>query len=153
MKKPSSEKSKDLETFSRGDKKVDFSTFKTQLSAADIAKLTAQQGGIFPLSPIETLSPTKTIGRGRTNLTLFNAAVVETDANDPYANFASGSVQMHFEPSAYGITYPTNYVMEFNIDIQGTATFKLNGYAGSGSLPNVGTYTFNGPVTVQLVMG
>ena len=60
---------------------------------------------------------------------------------------------MHFEPSAYGITYPTNYVMEFNIDIQGTATFKLNGYAGSGSLPNVGTYTFNGPVTVELVMG
>jgi len=153
MKQPSSGASgKDPELFVRKNKEVDFSTFKPQLSAADIAKLTAQPGDIFPIGPIETLSAARTIGRGQTNLILLHPAVVETDANNPYASYESGSIQMYFDPGAYGIAYVASYVVEFNIVIHGNATFKRNGFAGSGNLPNIGTYTFNGPTTVQLVM-
>ena len=107
---------------------------------------------IFPSSPIDTLSPTKSVGLGRTNLTLNTPTIVQTDATTPYATFGNGSVQMHFEPSAYGITTVASYIMEFIIQTMGSATFSLEGYVGSGNLPNAGTQVLNGSVTVQLVM-
>jgi hypothetical protein len=145
------------------DNKVDFSKFKRSLSATDIAKLLAPHGGTvtFPSGPIETLSPIKTIGRGRTNLTIENAVTLVT-LNSSIAWFLFsggeeaplGKVQIQFEPSFYGITHASNYVAEFNIytGIYG-GTFDLGGLVGSGTILNGGRYTFSeGPTTVQLVM-
>jgi hypothetical protein len=154
MKKPSSRaRDKALQSFSFESNKVDSAKFKTQLSASDLAKLTIGIK-VWPFGSIEMLSPTKTIGRGRTNLTLVSPTILQTDATTPYAGFGTGdgTVSVHFEPIAYGITSVATYIMTFNIQTFGSATFYLGGYVGSGSLPNVGTYTFNGSVTVQLVM-
>jgi hypothetical protein len=142
------------EPFPFDDNKIDFSKFKTELSATDIAKLTWPGSGtvIFPFGPIDALSPTKTVGKGRTNLTLISPTILQTDATTPYASFGAGTVSMHFEPIAYGITYTASYIMEFNIQTSGSATFTLDGYVGSGSLPNKGTKVINGAMTVQLVM-
>jgi len=137
------------------DNKIDFSKFKAELSALDIVKLTQPTGGIvvFPFGPIDVLSPSKTIGRGRTNTTLISPTIVQTDATTPYASFAAGTVSIHFEPIAYGITtVATTYIMEFNIQTSGSATFTLAGYAGSGTVSNTGIKVINGSATVQLVM-
>jgi hypothetical protein len=80
--------------------------------------------------------------------------ILQTDAATPYAGFGTGdgTVSVHFEPIAYGITSVATYIMAFNIQTFGSATFYLGGYVGSGSLPNAGNKTLNGSVTVQLVM-
>ena len=157
MQRSSSEaRHKDPEPLAFEDNKVDFSKFKTELSAVDIAKLVWTGGGvvIWPRAPIDTLSPIKTIGQGRTNLTLINPTIVQIDAATPYAGFGNGTgtVSVHFEPTAYGITSVATYIMVFHIQTVGSATFTLGGYVGSGSLPNAGTKVLNGLVTVQLVM-
>ena len=74
------------------DNKIDNSKFKPELSALDIIKLTQTSGGIivFPFGPIETLSPIKPVGKGRTNTTLINATIDQTDAVTPYAAFGAG---------------------------------------------------------------
>ena len=153
-KSPSEARGKASELSSFVDNKIDFTKFKTELSANDIVKLTWPGGGIvvYPSSPIDTLSPVKGVGRGRTNLTLISPTIVQTDATTPYASFGSGTVQMHFEPIAYGITSVASYIMEFNIQTNGSATFDLEGGVGAGTLPNAGTKVLNGSVTVQLVM-
>jgi hypothetical protein len=105
--------------------------------------------------PIETLSPVKTVGRGRTNLTLIRPTIVQTDANTPHASFdrrespnRNPVVQMHFEPNAYGITAPSTYIMSFKIEAVGACTFNL---AGSfGLLSNAGARTVNGLTTISL---
>lgn len=143
------------EPFPFDDNKIDFSKFKTELSATEIAKLIWPGGGVytFPFGPIDALSPIKTVGKGRTNLTLISPTIFQIDATTPYASFGTGGiVQMHFEPIAYGITYAASYLMEFIIQTTGSATFSLDGYVGSGSLPNAGTTVINGSMTVQLVM-
>jgi len=157
MKKPSSKaRGKALRSFSFENNKVDFAKFKPEPTAADIAKLTWTGVGIkvWPFVPIEVISPIKTIGRGRTNLTLVSPTILQTDATTPYAGFGTGdgTVSVHFEPIAYGITSVATYIMAFNIQTVGTATFWLDGYVGSGSLPNKGSKTVNGSVTVALLM-
>jgi hypothetical protein len=53
------------------DNKVDFSKFKMEPSASEIAKLAAATGTkAWPVQPIEVLSPAKTVGLGRTTLSL-----------------------------------------------------------------------------------
>ena len=154
MKKPSSKaRGKALRSFPFENNKVDFAKFKPELSVSDIAKLTIGIK-VWPFNSIEMLSPTKTIGRGRTNLTLVSPTIFQTDATTPYAGFGEGdgTVSVHFEPIAYGITSVATYIMTFNIQTFGNATFYLGGYVGSGSLPNAGNKTFNGSVTVQLIM-
>jgi hypothetical protein len=152
MKKPTRKLRGKAQTFTFENNKVDYSKFKTDPLTSDVARLTA---GIkvwpWPWS-IEMLSPTKTIGRGRTNLTLVSPTILQTDATTPYAGFGRGTVSVHFEPIAYGITSVATYIMTFNIQTFGSATFYLGGYVGTGSLPNVGTKVFNGSVTVQLIM-
>ena len=144
------------EPFPFDDNKIDFSKFKTEFSATEIAKLIWPGGGggiyTFPFGPIDALSPIKTVGKGRTNLTLNSPTIFQTDATTPYATFGAGIVQMHFEPIAYGITYAASYIMEFNVQTFGSATVDLEGEVGSGSLPNTGTKVINGSMTVQLVM-
>ena len=152
MKKPSSKaRGKAPRAMSFEDNKVDFSKFKTELAAIDIAKLAWTGVGItvWPLNSIDLLSPIKTAGRGRTNLTLGTPNIVQTDATTPYAGFGRGFVSVHFEPIAYGITSVATYVMTFNIQTSGNATFNLYGF---GDVPNSGTHVFNGSWTVQLIL-
>ena len=112
---------------------------------------------VFPFLPIETLSATKTIGRGRTNLTIIVPTIVQIDAAMPSATFNKQSqsrnpvIQMHFEPSAYGITSVGTYIMEFTIQAFGQSTFNLSGFGGPGAVLNDGTKVLNGQTRVSLV--
>jgi hypothetical protein len=145
------------------DRTVDFSKMKTDLSVEELRQWVKQIGKIPVFPPffftIETLSPAKTIGRGRTNLTLVTPTLVQTDATTPYASFDLSStpsrnptVQMHFETSAYGITSIETYFMQFTIETAGQSTFNLSGYAGAGTVLNAGTKVLNGLTSVTLVM-
>jgi hypothetical protein len=137
------------------DNKIDDAKFKPELSALDIIKLTKTAGGVivFPFGPIDTLSPVKPVGKGRTNTTLINATIDQTDAGTPYAGFgAGGAVSNHFEPGAYGITTTATYVVEFDILTFGSTTLNLSAYAGAGTVSNAGNKVVNGQTTLQLVM-
>src|SRR4029077_19918619 len=94
---------------------------------------------------------TKTVERGRTNLTIIVPTIVQTDATTPNAGFDRGAtpsrnpaIQMHFEPSAYGMTSVATYIMEFSIQVFGQSTFNLSGFAGSGTVLNGGTVVLTG---------
>ena len=162
MKKTSSRagsnKVRELEPFDK--RSIDLTKFKPELSAKELKKLLEPVGGIvtFPFLPIETLSATKTIGRGRTNLTIIVPTIVQIDAATPSATFNKQSqsrnpvIQMHFEPSAYGITSVGTYIMEFTIQVFGQSTFNLSGFAGSGTVLNGGTKVLNGQTRVSLVL-
>ena len=136
---------------------VDFKKFKTDLTAKDYRKLFGPKGGvIFPFFAIETLSPTKTIGRGRTNLTIIRSTIVQIDTNVPFATFdrrespsRNPVIQMHFEPIAYGITTVNTYFMAFTIQAFGQSTFNLAG--GPVVTTNGGTKVLNGSQVVTLV--
>ena len=66
--------------------KVDFSKFKTHPPASDIAKLAWAAGPkLRPFQPIDVLSPAKTVGLGRTNLSLvYGMGHFVTGATTPY---------------------------------------------------------------------
>jgi hypothetical protein len=149
----------ELEAFDR--RVVNLAKFKPDLLDRDLKGVLTPIDGliIFPWTPIETLSCTKTIGLGRTNLTIIRPTIVQVDAAVPRASFdrtATGSrnpvIQMHFEPSAYGITSVATYIMQFTIETFGQSTFNLDGFAGSGTLSNNGTKVLNGQVKVSLIM-
>ena len=156
--KAASNKVRELEPFDK--RSIDLTKFKPELSAKELKKLLEPVGGIvtFPFLPIETLSATKTIGRGRTNLTIIVPTIVQIDAATPSATFNKQSqsrnpvIQMHFEPSAYGITSVGTYIMEFTIQVFGQSTFNLSGFAGSGTVLNGGTKVLNGQTRVSLVL-
>jgi hypothetical protein len=74
------------EPFPFDNNKVNFSKFKPKVSATEIAKLVWPGwpgSGIytFPFGPIDALSPIKTVGKGRTNLTLVSPTIFQIDAN------------------------------------------------------------------------
>jgi hypothetical protein len=149
----------EVEPFDR--RSVDLGKFKPDLSAKDFKELLGPVGDIvaFPFLPIETLSCTKTVGRGRTNLTIIMPTIVQLDATIPRATFdrrATPSrnpvIQMHFEPIAYGITSVATYIMEFAIEAFGQSTFKLDGSAGPGMVVNNGTKVLNGQARVSLIL-
>jgi hypothetical protein len=116
--------------------------------------------GPYFLPPIETLSPTKTVGVGRTNVTLIMATLVQTDVSSPpaYASFdysqtpsRQPTVQVHFLPSAYGFSAVGTYYMEFSIYAAGATQFDVEGYAGAGALSGNGTKSANGAQTLTLI--
>ena len=157
--KGSSNKARQLEPFDK--RSINLTKFKPDLTAKDFKALFPPAGGIitFPFFPIETLTCTKTIGLGRTNLTIIVPTIVQIDQATPRASFdrrATPSrnpiIQMHFEPSAYGITSVATYIMEFTIQAFGQSTFNLTGFAGPGTILNGGTKVLNGQVKVSLVM-
>ena len=157
--KGSSNKARQLEPFDK--RSINLAKFKSDLTAKDFKALFPPVGGIitFPFFPIETLTCTKTIGLGRTNLTIIVPTIVQIDQATPRASFdrrATPSrnpiIQMHFEPSAYGITSVATYIMEFTIQAFGQSTFNLTGFAGPGTILNGGTKVLNGQVKVSLVM-
>jgi len=119
--------------------KIDFTKFKPQFTAAQLSKIITTPAGIFTL-PLETLTPARTVGRGKNTLINLksenkNAVDFEVGANPyPYARFdGAGWVSMHFDPSEYGITSVHDYIMEFNIQCaQGNATTSFTFSAISG---------------------
>jgi hypothetical protein len=160
MRKTSSRRTRtpELEAFDR--RRIDLARFRPDLSTKDIAALLGgSQLPPSPFLPIETLSVTRTVGRGRTNLTFIRPTIVQADAAVPSATFdrrvspsRNPVIQMHFEPGAYGITSVGTYLMEFAIQAFGQSTFTLQGFAGSGAVLNAGTKVLNGQVRVSLVL-
>jgi hypothetical protein len=154
------EESEELESAPFDANTVDFGSFEPDISPHDWAEK-YRSGALSPFfyfRPIDLLSPVKTVGRGRTNLTLIMATIVQTDAATPYAGFdmratpsRRPAVSMHVEPSAYGIAATGTYVMSFAIETSGPVTFSLSGYAAGGTLSGAGAKTVNGQQTVSLV--
>jgi hypothetical protein len=148
----------------RGDQTIDYTKFKQDLSENELHQLLEPLLVKIPVFPpfiltIDSLSATKTIGRGRTNLTLIVPTILQTDATTPSASFdmsktpsRNPTVQMHFEPIAYGITSVENYFMQFSVQTFGQATFNLSGFAGAGTVLNGGTKVVNGSAVLTLVL-
>ncbi len=143
-------------------RKVDITKFKQDLSPRQLAsafllpEIRADLLSVFFL-PIETLSVTKTIGKGRTNLTFIRPTIVQADATVPYAGFdiqlspsRNPGIQMHFQPSGYGITSVSSYAMIFDVECFGRSNFNLAGNAGSGTISNAGAKVLNGRRAVTL---
>jgi hypothetical protein len=161
-KAPSTRRTKPVEPAPFDKRKVDLTKFKPDISAAEW-KERFKRFGNFDLSaiwfqPIETLSCTKTVGSGETNLTIIMPTIVQVDAATPYAGFNRQTtpsrnpiIQMHFQPGAYGITSAATYVMAFALEVSGQSTFNLSGYAGSGSVTGTGSRVLSGQVSVSLV--
>lgn len=81
---------KKIEPF--GKRKLNIEKFPLDLSSRSLKDmLTSRVGGLshFAISvfSVETLSPAKTFGRGRTNLTLIRPTILQLDATPPYAGF------------------------------------------------------------------
>jgi hypothetical protein len=153
--KAASSKIHEVEPFDK--RSINITRFKPDLSTKDLQKLIGPVGGIvFPFGTIDTLSVTKTLGRGRTNLTIIVPTIVQVDATTPSASFnrqvttsRNPIIQMHFEPSAYGFTSPATYIMEFFVSTSGQSTFNLAG--GPVATLNGGTKVLNGSARVSLV--
>jgi hypothetical protein len=140
---------------------VDLTKFKPDVSLKEWVEMF--KPGVFPpwplfFQPIETLSCTRTVGHGRTNVTLIMPTIVQVDAATPYAGFNRQTTpsrnpiaQAHFEPAAYGITAPATYFMAFTIESSGQSTFNLAGYAGGGTLDGAGSKVVSGQQIVTLI--
>ncbi len=145
------------------DRRVDLTSFEKDLTVADWATKyrvgDVVQGPWFQ-RPIDTISPTKTIGKGRTNLTLGEPDILQVDAATPYASLsyrpttAGGPfVSVHFEPAAYGITTVGTYVIAFLLEAASPVALVAGGYAGGGTLSGTGNKTLSGRQTVSVVLG
>jgi hypothetical protein len=146
------------ERASADERLVDFSQFASDLSHEELAQAISVRPAIFPFLPIDSLSPIKTIGLTRTNLTLIMATIVQIDAATPYASFdltatpsRQPAVSMHFQPSGYGITNTESYVLDFAIATNGPCTFQLGGYAGGGAVTS-GNKAVNGSASVSIIL-
>ncbi|QNE33727.1 hypothetical protein [Leifsonia shinshuensis] len=143
---------------------IDPSTFVKTLSPSDVLTR-IRPGDILHwppfFFPIDTISPTHTVGKGRTNLTLIASDIMQTDTTGtPYASFSyrqvpSGGpgVSVHFDPGAYGATAVASYVIEFLIATSGPVSLTVGGYAGAGSVTGAGVRTVNGNVSVSVGLG
>lgn len=141
-------------------RKINLAKVKADLSIRDVIDLLGGTGPVvvFPFQPIETLSATKTLGKGRTNLTLIAPTILQVDSATPSASFdmrnqtRHPTVQMHFEPSGYGIAAIGTYIMEFTIVTFGQCTFNLAGFAGAGTVLSGGTKVVNGQAKISLIL-
>lgn len=141
---------------------VDLSTFESDLTTEDwVAKRRAGELGLGPIfwAPIQVLSPTTTVGRGRTNLTLIRPTIVQTDAATPYAGFdlrespnRNPAVSVHFNAAAYGISGTGTYVFTFAVDAPTRAAFTPSGFAGSGTVDAPGSIRFSGRRVITVIL-
>lgn len=138
--------------------RVDFSTFANDISPDEWSKLTTVRPPVYFPSPIDTLSVTHPVGHGRTNLTLIQPTIVQTDAPSAYASFdrsinpaRNPAVSVHFEPDAYGITTTRDYVITFYLDAPAPCTFSVTQY-GAASAGGLGSRTISGQHTISVVM-
>jgi hypothetical protein len=137
---------------------IDPATFERTLSLTDLARrISVHEIITFPwFRPIDTISPTHTVGKGRTNLTLIAPDIMQTDTTGtPYASFTNRStlsggpgVAVHFSPGDYGATAAGDYVVTFVIAANGSVNLNVAAYAGAGSTTGTGARTVNGNVAV-----
>ena len=159
--RPSSPKFK---PFPQETRKIDLSKFKPDIQLKDYAEIF--KPGRTPLvpiffQPIETLSPIKTIGKGRTNLTMIEPFIVQTDVAPtslPFVQFdrrlsphRNPTIQMHFQASGYGITTPGTYIMTFAVEAAGSCTFNVSVNAGLAGVTGTGSKTLSGQNVISLV--
>ena len=154
--------SNDLPSTRAGERVVEAAEFEADLTAADwIAKFPLEDVLHTPIqfAPYEVLTPAKTVGRGRTNLTLIRPTIMQTDAVTPYAGFdrresptRNPAVSIHFEPAAYGITGVGTYVCTFSVESGAPVTLNASGYAASGTVVGAGPKSVNGKQTVSLTL-
>jgi hypothetical protein len=137
--------------------KVDLATFEKDLTLEDWTRIRVIHPWFPP--PIDVISPIKTIGKGRTNLTLGAPDILQTDAATPYASFsyrqtpAGGPfVSVHFEPAAYGITTPATYVIAFLLESSSAVSLVAGGYAAGGTLSGTGAKTLVGKKSLAVVL-
>jgi hypothetical protein len=144
-----------------GERVVEAAEFEADLTAADWAAKFRLEDLHLPihLAPYEVLSPTKTVGHGRTNLTLIRPTIVQTDAAIPYASFdrrespnRNPAVSVHFNPSAYGITWTGTYVFTFAVDAPTRSAFTPSGYAGSGTVDAPASIRFAGRRVITVIL-
>jgi hypothetical protein len=133
--------------------KVDFSKFKTDPSTSDIARLTAGTK-VWPVPPIQVLSPAKTVGLGWTSIEMHLAPFFTTNATTPYATIERpGYVAVLFQPSAYGITSIATYVITFNFETLTTIDARFHSYSLHPPAPlNYHVFKGHGFWTVQVLV-
>lgn len=138
---------------------IDPATFERTLSLKDLAQRISAVHEIitFPwFRPIDSISPTHTVGKGRTNLTLIASDIMQTDTTGtPYASFTyrqtpSGGpgVSVHFSPGDYGATAAGDYLITFIITANGAVNLNVGAYAGAGTTTGTGARTVNGNAAV-----
>jgi hypothetical protein len=66
-----------------GTKSITFDKFKADLTTNDIKHLFGTGTVVFPFGAIDTLSPVRTVGKGRTNITLIESTIVQVDTTPP----------------------------------------------------------------------
>lgn len=141
--------------------KIDLNRFKSDLTPNDLKNaLSPVRFGDFNIlvfPTIDIISPTKTIGSGRTNLTVVRPVILQTDASPAFVTFDGvgnpqrPAVSVHFEPSKYGLTGNVTFIMGFSIEAFGTVNLDLGAFAGSGTVTGLGPRTANGKQVVSLV--
>jgi hypothetical protein len=142
--------------------KIDLTRFKPDLTPDDLqnaltpvrlANLT-----VLTFPTIDIISPTKTVGLGRTNLTLVRPVILQTDATPAFASFDRAAataqqpptVSVHFEPSKYGLTGNVTFIMSFSLEAFGAVTVDV-GAVGGVAATGVGPRTINGKQVVSIV--
>jgi hypothetical protein len=141
---------------------ADIRTFPDTLDLRDLAEKYNPAELFVPshfwYRTFETLSPTKTVGLGRTNVTLIMPTILQTDATTPYAGFDPAqtptrkpSAGIHFIPSAYGNTSAATYVVSFSIETFGPVTFTVSAPTFIGGVSGAGSRVVNGTASVSVV--
>lgn len=146
----------------RDDRRVSITEFEPDLTGEDwMTKYRAGElvGGPVFWAPIETLAPTRTVGRGRTNLTLIRPTILQTDASTPYAGFdrresptRDPGVSVHFAPAAYGIAGTGTYVFTFAVEAPTRSEFRPMGFAGGGTVDAPGAIRFSGKRAITVIL-
>lgn len=144
------------------DRKIDLTSFTKDITAKDWATQVSAGQVFHPPwfpPPIEVISPTKTLGKGRTNLTLGAPDILQVDAATPFASYSFRStpaggpfVSVHFEPSKYGISTVQTYIIAFVLQSSSPVALTAGGFAGGGSLSGTGPKTLNGNQVLSVVM-
>ncbi|MBN8248835.1 MAG: hypothetical protein J0L84_15520 [Verrucomicrobia bacterium] len=134
--------------------------FKADLKPGSLLELLGGGLAEFAFAPIETLTPARTAGKGRTNVTVIESTILQVDTTPPAPPFANfdltqsqrrPAIQMHFEPSAYGMTSPATYIMEFMIAVVGTASFNVAAGPPGLNVSGLGTRSVSGNARVSVV--
>jgi hypothetical protein len=146
-------------------RKIDLTKFKPDIASAEFVEaFKPGRGALAPVffQPIVTLSPTKTIGQGRTNLTIIEPTIVQVDVSPPFVPYAgfdrrlsphrNPTIQIHFQPSGYGITTPGTYVITFAIEAFGASTFQVAVNPTLSGVTGTGARTLNGQQFVTLIV-
>src|ERR1044072_6641627 len=82
-----SNKARERQSFDK--RSINLGNFKPELTAKALKALVPPRAGLitFPFFSIETVTCTKTIGLGRTNLTIIRPTIVQIDQATPRASF------------------------------------------------------------------